>query len=306
MRFRLSPWLILLLVVAICGGVIALVALLRARHASTASLLERLPADDAVIVYADFRALRAAGVLELFAESKLSEEPEYRAFVEQSGFDFQQDLDSALISFHPDGNFFLLRGRFDWKMLNSFVTRQGGTCYNTFCRVAGSRPERNISYFPAHHNVMALAVSEDAWAATHMLVRKRGAGIVPPEQPVWSVIPASRLKSANRLPAGARLFAGALAGADRVVLSAGPKGERMEIQLDVTCRSREDAALLVKQLNAVTGTVRELIARENREPDSRDLSGILAAGVFEQNDRRVLGRWPLEKAFFENLAGGAL
>lgn len=295
----------LVLLLAICASIIGLVAYLRFRKTSTADLVARLPAGDAVILYIDFAALRQAGILELFAGSDMVQEPEYRAFVSESGFDYQRDLDSALVSFHRDGVFFMLRGRFDWSSLNQYTTRQGGLCHNSFCRVAGSTPERKISFFPVEPNLMALAVAKDSWAASLLSARKpdRMQPAIP-NQPVWSFIPASVLKKADTLPPGARLFAGVLEGADQIVLSLGPQGYRMELLLDVACHSPQDAAVLASQLEKATSVLRESIARENRQPNPRDLSGLLTGGVFTQQDRRVLGRWPVERVFLEALAGG--
>ncbi|MEK7404275.1 MAG: hypothetical protein AAB225_04135 [Acidobacteriota bacterium] len=307
MRFRFPAWLVLLLLAAVCGGLVALVSLLRGRGASTAELLARLPADDAILLCVDFQALRRAGVLDLLAESTLAQEPEYQAFVQQSGFDYRERLEAVLISFHRDGNFLLLRGRFDWGSLNDFVQRQGGTCWNTFCRVAGSSPERKISYFPAWPDVMALAVSKDEWAAARMQTRRPETGAIEvPAQPVWSVLPVGRLGAAEDLPAGTRLFAKALGVAERIVLSAGPKGDGLELLLEVTCRSAQDAAALLSQLRGITATLDKLIAGEKQKPNPRDLSGVITRGLFEQHDQRVMGRWPLERAFLETLAGGGI
>jgi hypothetical protein len=49
-----------------------------------------------------------------------------------------------------------------------------------------------------------------------------------------------------------------------------------------------------------------LIAWEHQPPNPRDLSGVLVAGKFERLGARVLGRWPLARAFLEKLASGSL
>ncbi len=289
---------------AFCAGLLVLLAHLRQHGRSLAEWLSRLPPGDAVVVYLDFGALRRAGLLELLDLGRLAEETEYRAFVEQSGFDPRLDLEAALIAFHPDGNFFLLRGRFDWRSLNQFVTAHGGTCYNSFCRVAGSRPERRISYFPLRRDLMAMAVSQDAWAASRLQTRwgAMQSGDIA-SHPVWALIPAHFLAQAGDLPAGTRLFAKALSAAERIVFSASPAGDHMELHLDVVCRSAQDADVLVTQLRGLTEALREMIAREKQQPNPRDLSGVLTAGVFEQTERRVRGRWPLSRPFLESLWG---
>jgi hypothetical protein len=296
----------LLLLVVVCGGIIAGVAVLRARSSSTAGLIRRLPSQDCVLLYVDFGALRRAGVLEMMTASAVAQDPEYRAFVDQTGFDYARDLDSALVSFSPTGKFFILRGRFDWKNLNDYTIAQGGTCTNAFCRVEGSTPDRKISYFPLHSDVMALAVSKDESAAGEMQTRRPGQDLAIPPEPVWSVIGASALKQSASLPAGTRMFASALEGAERVVLALGPDGSAMRLRLDVTCRDQQSATRLAEQFTAITAELRSLIVRENQTPNPRDLSGILTAGKFEHNDRHMIGYWPVQRSFLESIAGGRL
>jgi hypothetical protein len=304
-KHRLPPWLVLVLLVVVCGLIVGGVALYRGRMGSTATLLRRLPNDGAVVLYADFRALRKAGVLSVLAASRVTQEPEYRAFVDRTGFDYLNDLESALVSFHPSGTFFLLKGRFDWKALKDFTVAQGGTCYNALCRMAGSTPERKISYFPLQPNVMALAVSNDDYAATHMQERQRPLEIEIPPEPVWWRMPVPALKNNPSLPAGTKMFVRALEGAHTVLFSAGPSGTGLAVSMEATCPSAAAASVLTEQLRSATAQLRELIAREHLAANPADLSGVLVAGAFEQRQERVIGRWPVERAFLTSLAGGA-
>lgn len=305
-RHRLPPWLVLILLAGICGGVIAGVAAYRARSASTAGLLRRLPPQNSVVLYIDFAALRQAGVLDMLTVSRVAQEPEYRVFIDRTGFDYARDLDSALVSFGGRGTFFLLRGRFNWRSLNDYTLAQGGSCYNTFCRVEGSTAERKISYFPLRRDIMALAVSTDEWAALQMQTRRPEQDLAIPPDPVWSIIGASALKGSASMPVGTRLFASALEGAERVVLSLGPEGSAMRLRLDVTCRNAETAAGLASQLTGITTQLRSLVLRENQQPNPRDFSGILTAGKFQSNERHVIGHWPIQRSFLESLVGGGL
>jgi hypothetical protein len=201
----------------------------------------------------------------------------------------------------------LVRGRFNWKTLTTYVRTQGGTCYNAFCRVLGSTPERHVSFFPLRPGVIAIAVSKDEWAASQLMPKRHNSSPVEaPKQPVWLSIPSSRLKQAENLPTGTRQFARAIEGAEKILLSIGPQGNSYEAVLDVTSRSAADASVLVTHLEGITDFLRKMIAEEHRPPNPRDLSGVLTAGVFERQDRRVLGRWPLERAFLEALASGSL
>jgi len=298
---------VLLALVAVCAGLLVLAARLRQKGRTITGWLARVPPGEAIILYLDFDALRRIGLLDLLALSRLSEEVEYRAFVEQTSFDARQDLYAVLIAFHPEGNYIVARGRFDWDALDSFVSSQGGACHNSFCRVAGSRPDRRISYFPLRPDVMALAVSKDSSAAEQLQVRRRTLGSYPPAQALlWALIPARRLDSARQLPAGTRLFAQSLARAEQLVFSLLPESSGLNLNLEVACSSREEAAVLAAKLRGLTEALRQMIAREKQQPNPRDLSGVLTAGVFQQRDNLVLARWPLPRPFLESLAEGAL
>jgi hypothetical protein len=153
---------------------------------------------------------------------------------------------------------------------------------------------------------MALAVSTDAIAAARLGEPQPGR-VQPlqlPGDPVWMSIPPDALKRPASLPRGTRMFANALASADKILLSLGPDGGKFSARLDVTCRTLEDATALTGQLQQATTMLREMIARENQKPSAKDLSGVLTAGVFQQSGRQVLGRWPLAPEFLQSLSTG--
>jgi hypothetical protein len=306
MKRRLPPWAVLVFLAVLCAAIIGGVAVLRARRVTTAALLSRLPADNALVLSVDFRALRQAGVLGIFSASRMLQEPEYRAFVDRTGFDYLNDLDAALVSFHPSGTYLLLRGRFDWRNLKDYVVQQGGTCYNTLCKVAGSTPQRNISFYPIQPGIMALAVSEDDAAAMKLQPRGPVRKLSIPDDPVWALIPVSSLKDNAAAPPGTRAFARALGAADNVLFAAAPEGRQVTLRMDATCRTPVAARALATELRETTARLRDLITREHQAPNAADLSGVLAAGAFEPSDTHVLGRWPLGRQFLENIAGGSL
>jgi hypothetical protein len=49
-----------------------------------------------------------------------------------------------------------------------------------------------------------------------------------------------------------------------------------------------------------------MLERDHMTPNSGDWSGVLVAGNFQQKDQRVVGTWPVERAFVEALAAGKL
>jgi hypothetical protein len=150
---------------------------------------------------------------------------------------------------------------------------------------------------------MALAVSSDASAALRLAAPAPGTPAVPPASPVWLSVPVATLRSGDTLPAGTRMFAHSLAEAESVTLAFGPDGRHMAAKLDVLCRNEIDAADAALELTRVTSVLRQMIARENQNPNPADLSGVLAAGSFTSGGKRVYGYWPIERSFVENLFG---
>ena len=142
----------------------------------------------------DFAALRRPASCNCWTVPRLAEEPDYQAFVRKTDFDYRQDLDSAVVAFAPSGKYLLLKGRFDWRSLRAYVESQEGRCYNSFCQMDGSAPERRISFFPLQTNLMAMAVSPDNSAALRL---QSGPPVTrtQPRAAVWLSIPPSVLKA---------------------------------------------------------------------------------------------------------------
>lgn len=268
--------------------------------------MKRLPAADSVIVYIDFDKLRRGGFLRSLAGPKSMEDAEYKAFAQRIHLDWRQDLDAALVAFAPSGKYMFVKGRFDWKSLRSYVSSSGGDCSTDLCRITGSAPERRISFFPMRENLMALAVSTDDIAARRMNGIAPGPDPEIPSAPVWMRIPGAVLRSGDSLPPGTRMFARTVQQADYVTLQFAPEGDRVAARLEILCRDPRDATTMAGELTKATTLLRELIERERQKPNPADFSGVLTSGEFHGEGRRVVGRWPIERAFVENLLGGNL
>ncbi|HEV2446495.1 MAG TPA: hypothetical protein VGS58_11255 [Candidatus Sulfopaludibacter sp.] len=277
----------------------------RSRSLSNAALLKRLPAADALVLYVDFDALRHGGVLQLFDGSKVGQDPEYKSFVGSTGFNYARDLDLAMVAFAPTGRYVLLRGRFDWPKLRAYAKSQQGSCSGEVCQMAGSTPERRISFLPLQSNVMAMGVSTDDFAAQRLASPATGPAPQMPASPVWLSLPHSILKAGEDLPEGTRMFAHSLDRAESVTLGFEPEGQRLAAKLNVLCRNEQDATEIASQLARITTLLRELIQREHQAPNPADLSGVLTAGAFRAEGRRVYGYWPIERKFVESILGGA-
>lgn len=307
MRTRLQPWQLAVLGVLLCAAAVGSVRWYIESHSyHAARLLSALPSERATLLYLDAGALRKDGILDLIAGSKATEEPEYQAFVKQTGFDYRTDLDAVAASFAPGGVYFTVRGRFRWKQLDAYAESQGGSCRESVCSMAGSAPDRNISFYPLQSNVLAMAVAAQPQAVTRIgSAPNRGPGLAAPASgAVWMSVPPPVFASWDAFPGATGSFFGPLARAAKVTFAAGPKGNGIEVRLEVTCGTPEMAADLVQKLSNTTDLLKKMLRREHPQPNPRDLSEVLVAGSFVQKQTQVIGTWPIERGFVEALANG--
>jgi hypothetical protein len=299
---------IVALSVAACAITAAAGYWYHARGAAQApSLVSYLPTANASLVYIDVDALRRSGILNLFTGSKAVEEADYQQFVNETKFDYRQDLDAIAAAFKDGKVYFALRGRFHWKNLKDYAARQGGSCHGDFCVVAGSQPNRRISFYPLRHDVLAMAISPDDFAAYQ--VASQSVNVVtltPPKEPVWAVIPAGALPGMDSLPAAAKAYVPALQGAEQIVFSFGADpASQLQLGVQVTCKDAAAASALLTQFEGATNALRQGLSKDHRKPDPADLSGVLVAGTFHRSERQVYGAWPIPKAFVDAITGGA-
>ena len=291
------------ILIAICVALVWGIYRFRTRGGlGPADLVAYLPTVNATVLYVDVDSIRRSGILNMIAGSKAAQDLEYQQFLDETLFDYRQDLDAVAAAFKDGQVFFALRGRFHWKNLMDYAVHHDGSCHNSFCTMPGSRPRRRISFYPARPDIMALAVSQDDFAA-YQIGRKSGklthgaAG-----QAIWMLIPSMALRNPDALPAGTKAYASALVdSADEVLLTVGPKDDHLELSLDVTCRNAPAASALLADFQKATDTLRAWIAREHQQANPADLSGVLVAGSFRQEGQRVFGQWPISRAFVDAL-----
>lgn len=266
----------------------------------TRTLLSRFPVEDAVVMSVDLASVRGAGLL---SDSKSPLEPEYKQFLDGSGFDYRKDLDSVTASFSKSGNFFIARGRFNWPKLRDYAARQGGSCYQDLCRMQGSAPERRISFLPLRDDTMALAVSTDDLAANRLT--KEGAPVTAqlPSAPVWISVPGSALHDGSAFPPGLGLMLSALKSADRLVVTVDLSGTGLAAKMEATCRTKDDARVLASQLRTVTAKLKEAL-QENKQAQTDELVRVLVGGTFDDSGSHVNGSWPFSKALISSLTSG--
>jgi hypothetical protein len=289
---------------ALLGVAAAVIALAQWRENRSffepAHLLSRFPAADGTALSIDFKALRAAGLLNA---PKTPPEPEYKQFLDGTGVDYRRDLDLVVASFSRSGNYFIARGRFDWNRLRNYAARQGGSCYQQLCRLQGSTPERHISFLPLRYDTLALAVGADDLAAARLTQTGPPVSSHIPTAPVWLSVPGAVLRQRNSLPSGLHLLLSSLVRADRVVITAAQEGSGIEARLDASCHTASDASTLASQLRSTTGMLRQAVLT-NKEASQDALALALAAGTFDSAGARVTGKWPLAKNLIESLTAG--
>ena len=299
---RLRAWLLVLSILVLCGVVLGGAYIYRSRNLAPAAMLKRLPRNDSVILYIDVAALRNMGVVDkLFDNASVRQDPEYQSFIQKIDFDFRHDLDTVMAAFAPTGKYMLLRGRFDWRALKDYVISQDGHCNNAVCKMVGSAPDRRISYFPLQRDMMALAVSPDEAASDRMNAVDQRPDAELPNAPVWLMIPGSVLRSGQSFGTGTRIFADKLERAQSAILWIATKGDKLVAKMDVRCNSVADAVQAASDLTKATNLARRVIESENQTPNPADLSGLLTSGKFHNEGTKVLGEWPIEQVFLENM-----
>jgi hypothetical protein len=303
-RFQLRQLAVLLLAACVLA---AGIYWYRARRiAGPSDLIAFLPTANASVIYIDVDALRRSGVLGMLAGPKTDEAPDYQQFVGETKFDYRQDLDALGAALKDGRTYFALRGRFHWSNLRNYAVQHGGSCHNDFCVVAGSQPNRRISFYPLKSDVLAMAIGPDDFGAYQVTSNSGRSALATPKEPVWALIPAGALQSLDALPSAAKAYVPALQGAEQIVFSIGANpAQQLQLGVNVTCKDAPAATALVTQFERTTKELRELLTHQRQKPDPADLSGVLVAGSFRRDERQVYGSWPIPREFVDAIAGNA-
>jgi hypothetical protein len=167
-----------------------------------------------------------------------------------------------------------------------------------------STPDRHISFYMLSSNVLALAVSTEEHGVNLIGPNQWKNPPHLPSEPVWISAPSFVFSDVKNLPTGTHSFLSPLAQADQVTFAVGQDGPRLQIRLEVSCATPAVAAAMAAQLTKTTELLKNMLQREHMTPNPFDLSGVLVAGNFEQRDKSVVGKWPIERGFVEALAAG--
>ena len=274
------------------------------RTYDAARLVQMLPQDRSVHVYLNVKALRDTGVLELLAGPATSEEAEYKKFVADTGFDYRNDLDAVAAAFRDGDVFYAAQGRFDWPKLEAYARSNKGSCEGLMCKVPGTIPGRDVSYYMPRADVLALATSRGSNAVQMV---SAGAWEKPPKIPptgLWVLAPPYIFTDPTNLPSGARSFLAPLKDASEVVMTLGPAtggNADFELRMEVTAANETQAKELNKQFTDMTRLLVDMLNREKLKPNLDDLSGVIAGGKFEISGERVTGTWPVDRSLLQSM-----
>jgi hypothetical protein len=107
-----------------------------------------------------------------------------------------------------------------------------------------------------------------------------------PRDPFWISVPAAVFNRPEAFPAGTRAFLSPLAHAEKVVFSAGPQGDRLQLRLEVSCATSDAAAELVKQFS---GKAKPHTLTMSRHVLTERRTGILRKGgnIIENPTRQI-------------------
>ena len=275
------------------------------RTLNNQQLIQSLPQARATHVFIDVHGLRRAGVLDLIAGSKSAEDPDYKAFVDQTGLDYRTDLDAVAAAFSEGNSYFALRGHFAWKKLAAYAQSHGGKCDGAACSMPATRSGSFISFLPLRSTVLAMAVSTDEHGVSMIGLQDWRKPPHLPAEPVWISVPSYSLSDAN-LGAGTHAFLEPLSQAQDVMFAVGSVPKGFQIRLEAVCATPEIAELMTRRLSASTDLLKKMLDREHMTPSPNDLSGVLTSGAFSQQKDRVTGTWPIERGFLESLANGKI
>lgn len=269
-----------------------------------ADLLKLLPPGDLTTFYVNIAALRQGGILKLFTGITPAAEKDYADFVASTNFDYSRDMDALAGGAADDEIYFLVRGRFDWPRLQQFAVNHGGNCDEESCRAPGTTPGRWINFLRIQPDTLALAVGQSQTAADQLRPPGRRLQDTPSGDPVWVSISPSLLKDPTALPKPLRIFAISLQPAQSVMLSAGQaehSSEAFTVQLEAAFPNAPSADTTCKQMQIQTRLLRLELAKENRQPNPADLTGLLTSGTFQVGSTHLFGTWPVRKELLHTL-----
>ena len=264
-------------------------------------LFERFPAENVLVLYVDVARLRQATALAPVLRGRVDPDPDYAAFVKQTGFDYQRDLDGAAVCYLPDRVYMMAQGRFDAARLRQYALEQGGSCTGSGlerpCRMPASRPGRTISFFLISPGVLALATAPEADA-----VRQLETAPTPNAAPLaqsatagadaalllWATTTPAALDQAVGGYANLGLISRSLAGAQRVYLLVSDRSPNIGVSVKAVCTSESQAGEMRRLLQELSNFIGGLTRNKT-----------ISSAVISQERDTVRATWTLDPAILQ-------
>jgi hypothetical protein len=264
----------------------------------------RLPGENVLLLHLDVAALRATTSLSPLLQSQVPPDPDYAAFVRQTGFDYQRDLDQAAVCYLSDRVYILARGRFDPARLRAYAQAQGGACPGDRpCHMPASQPGRRISFLLLASDTLALATAPETDAvlalqkeptvnATPLVQTAKtmngGSGLL------WLTAAPSTLGQA--LPGGVAILAGALSKAQRAYLFLNPQPAGVQVVLHAVCASEAQAAETRRLLQGIHDLIGGLARKGPAE-----WTKVLNSAIVDQQGTVARVTWLLDAEILRQL-----
>lgn len=280
------------------------------REREPLALFRRLPAENLLLLHLDVDALRRAPGLAPLAASGIAPDPDYVAFVRQTGFDYQRDLDQAAVCYLPDRVYVLARGRFQPDRLRQYALAQGGSCaggkLEQPCQMPASRPDRRISFLLLSPRVLALATAPESDAvrqlqsepAVHAVPLARAVVARNPGALLWVTAAPAALGPA--LPSNLSLLGPVLAKAQRAHLFVNDQSGSLRVVLEADCASEPQAGETRRLLQGVHDLIGGLL-RGQQPPN--EWQRVLSSARIDQQGNTVRAAWILDPEVLKRLGG---
>ena len=308
MTLRLKPWQVATAVVVLSIGIIAALRAYRASHDFTDQLLfDCLPDDSATVrLFLNMADLRSSGILGVLKSSTVAQDPEYKSFVGDSGFDYMTDMDAVAANFAHGDVYMTIRGRFQWTKLSAYAKKQGGSCINTICAMPATQPNRFISFFPLRNDVLALAVSKDERGVVSINLPRPGVSHPIPSGTAWIASPGAMFKDLAWTPAGAQFLTSSLEKSQETLFRIAAEPPGASLRMEATFPTPVAASETADTFKQTTELLGKMLNRDRIKANPSDLSGLLVAGTFTNEGTLVRGIWPLDRKFLQSFLGGQI
>jgi len=241
-----------------------------------------LPADSALVVYADMAALRGEPLVQHLAAMAPAVQPngDYAEFMAATGFQYERDLDRIILASSsaptaqaPPAHFVAIAdGRFDQTKIEAYAQRNGSMQQQDGHAVftTPAAPGRTTAF--TFLNAGRVAIGDSADISALLAARSAAAPDAALQEQVSRVAGSPIFlvaKAQTIMPAASRAtgFSTPLNGLRWVNLAARPDGDKVLLSAEGSCDSPEQARQIAATLELLRGLMRGMVA------DPKNLGG---------------------------------